>query len=348
MPTFYDSFLKCADQWPQNVALEIQGRDEVEGYRYDELRQMSQSIARWITENKFEAGSRLAILADNHPRWVAAYLGIIAAGCTAVPLDTAFHADQVAKLLRDSEASLLFTDTGHLSIARDAVKSLQVGIVLTDPGSPAQQSASSWASDLDGIFAAGPGDFTPVPSSADDIAALLYTSGTTADPKGVMLTHANLMAEASGVFGVLKLGPEDAVLGVLPLFHSLAQMANLLLPLSAGARVVYLETLNTTELLRALRERKITAFAVVPQFFYLIHDRIFKEVQQRGAFARFAFKQMTRFTLFCRKLGVNPGRVRFLRVHDLFAEQMRFLVTGGSRFDPKIGRDFYSLGIDVL
>ena len=147
MPTFYDSFLKCADQWPQNVALEIQGRDEVEGYRYDELRQMSQSIARWITENKFEAGSRLAILADNHPRWVAAYLGIIAAGCTAVPLDTAFHADQVAKLLRDSEASLLFTDTGHLPIARDAVKSLQVGIVLTDPGSPAQQSALSWASD---------------------------------------------------------------------------------------------------------------------------------------------------------------------------------------------------------
>ncbi|PYX53780.1 MAG: hypothetical protein DMG73_20180, partial [Acidobacteria bacterium] len=160
MPTFYDSFLKCADQWPQNVALEIQGRDEVEGYRYDELRQMSQSIARWITENKFEAGSRLAILADNHPRWVAAYLGINAAGCTAVPLDTAFHADQVAKLLRDSEASLLFTDTRHLPIVRDAVKSLQVGIVLTDPGSPAQQSASGWASDLDSIFAAGPGDFT--------------------------------------------------------------------------------------------------------------------------------------------------------------------------------------------
>src|SRR5437016_4544498 len=131
MPTFYDSFLKCADQWPQNVALEIQGRDEVEGYRYDELRQMSQSIARWITENKFEAGSRLAILADNHPRWVAAYLGIIAAGCTAVPLDTAFHADQIAKLLKDSGSELLFCDLKHVGIAQQAVAELKVDIVLT-------------------------------------------------------------------------------------------------------------------------------------------------------------------------------------------------------------------------
>jgi len=348
MPTFYDSFLKCADQWPQNVALEIQGRDEVEGYRYDELRQMSQSIARWITENKFEAGSRLAILADNHPRWVAAYLGINAAGCTAVPLDTAFHADQVAKLLRDSEASLLFTDTRHLPIVRDAVKSLQVGIVLTDPGSPAQQSASGWASDLDSIFAAGPGDFTPVPFSADDIAALLYTSGTTADPKGVMLTHANLMAEASGVFGVLKLGPEDAVLGVLPLFHSLAQMANLLLPLSAGARVVYLETLNTTELLRALRERKITAFAVVPQFFYLIHERISKEVAERGNFAKRGLRLLMGLNRLLRKFGGNAGPLFFGRIHETFGREMRYLVTGGSRFDPKIARDFHALGIDIL
>ena len=97
-----------------------------------------------------------------------------------------------------------------------------------------------------------------------------------------MLTHANLMGEVDAVFGWSEIGPEDALLGVLPLFHVLSQMANILLPLFKGARVVYLETLNTTELLRALRERKITAFAVVPQFFYLIHERIFKEIDQAG------------------------------------------------------------------
>ena len=128
--------------------------------------------------------------------------------------------------------------------------------------------------DLDSIFAAGPGNFVPVTSKDDDLASLLYTSGTTADPKGVMLTHANLMGEVRAVFGWAQLGPEDALLGVLPLFHVLSQMANLLLPLVKGSRVVYLETVNTTELLRALAEREITAFAVVPQFFYLIHERI--------------------------------------------------------------------------
>src|SRR6266852_7823669 len=195
MSPFYDLFRECAERWPENVALEIQRRDRVESYTYAEVRRMAESVGRWLVENGFQPGARIAILADNHPRWVAAYLGVIAAGCTAVPLDTALHADQVAKLLQDSGASLLFTDARHVPIARDAVKDLEVGIVLTDPGRLPEQSASDFAGDLDGIFATGPANFTPVPSSSDDIAALLYTSGTTADPKGVMLTHANLMGE---------------------------------------------------------------------------------------------------------------------------------------------------------
>ena len=140
-----------------------------------------------------------------------------------------------------------------------------------------------WLANLPAIFAAGPGNFKPAPANDDDLASLLYTSGTTADPKGVMLTHANFLAKVDAVFNWVDLGPTDALLGVLPLFHVLAQMANLLLPLVKGSRVVYLETLNTTELLRALSERNITAFAVVPQFFYLIHERIFQEIEKRGA-----------------------------------------------------------------
>ena len=102
MPTFYELFRECAERWPDNVALEIQRRDRVESNTYAEARRMAESIGRWLTENGFQPGARIAILADNHPRWITAYLGIIAAGCAAVPLDTAFHADQVAKLLKDS------------------------------------------------------------------------------------------------------------------------------------------------------------------------------------------------------------------------------------------------------
>lgn len=349
MPTFYDRFVECAQRWPQNVAVEVQRPDGIESHTYAELRRMAESIAGWLLDSEMAAGTRVAILADNHPRWVAAYLGIIAGGGTTVPLDIAYHADQVAKLLRDSGATLLICDQKHLETAQQAVAGSETAIVLTSPANPPGEALpAKVVADLDGIFTRYTGNLRAVPRAPEDVASLLYTSGTTADPKGVMLTHANLLAEADAVFAWAHIGPDDAILGVLPLFHVLSQMANLLLPLVAGTRVVYLSTLNTTELLRALRERNVTAFAVVPQFFNLIHERIFKEVQQRGAMARLAFARMMRVNGLCRKFGFNLGRVLFGRIHGLFGRRMRFLVTGGSRFDPKIARDFYALGIDVL
>jgi long-chain acyl-CoA synthetase len=355
MPTFYDRFLECSERWPQNVAVEIQLAERTESYTYTELRRMAESFAGWLLAQNMPPGSRVAILADNHPRWVAGYLGIIAAGGVAVPLDTAYHSDQVAKLLKDSGTELLVCDQKHLEVAREAANATNIELVTTETPSeasehrpPRQTVSAQIVADFDRIFAGYAGGFKAVPREPGDVASLLYTSGTTADPKGVMLTHGNVLGEADAVFSWANIGPSDAILGVLPLFHVLSQMANLLLPLVAGARAVFLSTLNTTELLRALRERKITAFAVVPQFFNLIHERIFKEVQQRGAFARLAFKQMTRLTAFCRKFGANPGPFLFGRVHNLFGSHMRYLVTGGSRFDPQIARDFYTLGIDVL
>ncbi len=356
MQTFYDLFCQCAQRWPNNTAIEIQRRDGAESCTYTELRRMAESIGRWLRDENLERGSRVAILADNHPRWVATYLGIIAAGYVAVPLDTALHGDQVAKLLKDSGATLIFCDSKHLQLLHET----PLSTVLTDGdsgrarddaelGSAGQRRAAvPTQADLGSILAAGPGNFTAAPSRKDDLASLLYTSGTTADPKGVMLTHGNLMGEVEAVFGWVQIGPEDALLGVLPLFHVLSQMANLMLPLVKGSRVVYLETLNTTELLRALRERQITALAVVPQFFYLIHERIFKEIAQRGKLAQMAVRMFMGVTRFTRKFGWNPGRIFFAQVHNLFGGKMRYLVTGGSRFDPEIGRDFYALGIDIL
>jgi long-chain acyl-CoA synthetase len=349
MPTFYDRFVECAERWPNNVALEIQHHDHIESCTYAELRRMAESVGRWIAENGFTRGSRLAIFADNHPRWVAAYLGIIAAGCTVVPFDTALHADQLTKLLKDSGTSALFCDAKHAQVARDAVASLNIGLVLTDPDRTTQHSIHErWLGNLPAIFDSGPGKFQTAPSTVDDIASLLYTSGTTADPKGVMLTHDNFLGEVEAVLNWVNLGPADALLGVLPMFHVLAQMANLLLPLVTGARVVYLETLNTTELLRALQERGITAFAVVPQFFYLIHERIFQEVSKRGALTQKLFKNLMALNRGLRKVGINAGPILFGKVHKTLGKNMRYLVTGGSRFDPEIATDFRDLGIDVL
>ena len=349
MPTFYDRFVECSERWPANVALELQRHDHIESCTYEELHRMAESVGRWVTENGFPHGSRLAILADNHPRWVAAYLGIIASGCAAVPLDTALHADQVTKLLKDSGTSAVFCDAKHVPVVRPAATELKLGVILMDPDRMTSHSIEEhWLGNLPAIFDGGPGKFKAAPAKDDDLASLLYTSGTTADPKGVMLTHANFLGEVEAVFNWIDLGPTDALLGVLPLFHVLAQMANLLLPLVKGSRVVYLETLNTTELLRALSERNITAFAVVPQFYYLIHERIFQEIKKRGALTQRVFAAMVLLNRTLRKLGINAGSILFRKLHDTLGPKMRYLATGGSRFDPEIMRDFHDLGIDVL
>lgn len=287
MHGFYDRFLESVSSFPERAAAEMQRTSGVvETYTYAELRSMAESVGRWLLDSGMSGGGRCAIMAANGPLWVAAYLGVMAAGGAAVPLDTAFSAAQVNKLLRDCGATLIFTDSKHLPLVERAIEQTLVRIVMIDG------SGESRYANLRAIFGAGPANFKPVPVSNDDLAVVMYTSGTTSDPKGVMLTHGNLLAEASAVFGFLDVSESDALLAVLPLFHALAQMANLLLPFAAGARIVYLEEMNTTELMRALSERGITLFCCVPQFFYLIHERVMQEVGKRSWAARAAFRLM--------------------------------------------------------
>src|ERR1700681_4789839 len=172
MPAFYQRFQESARKFPDNIALEIQRQQTVERVTFAELTRMSESVANWLSTG-IPRDARVAILAANHPRWVAAYLGIIAAGRTAVPLDTAFHADQVQKLLVDSGASLLFCDQKHLPVAAEAVAGLNVGLVMTSAAgdriapaaatSPPAVSAApeNFAGNLDAIFATGPNNFQP-------------------------------------------------------------------------------------------------------------------------------------------------------------------------------------------
>lgn len=349
MSTFYDRFLDCVRRWPGNIALQIQFNDRIESCTYAELRTMAESVGQWIQESNYPPGSRLAIVADNHPRWVAAYLGIIAAGGAAVPLDTSLHADQLAKLLRDSGSSVVFCDAKHVGVCQTAIAGVAIAIALMDPERiETSVTQPQWTATLPDIFAGGSGNFQPATPTEDDLASLLYTSGTTADPKGVMLSQGNLLAEVEAVFNWVDIGPDDALLGVLPMFHVLALMANLMLPLVKGARVCYLETLNTSQLLRALQERGITTFAVVPQFFNLIHERIFQEAAKRGAIAQQIFRVLMAVNRALRKVGWNTGPILFRKVHSLFGAKMRYLVTGGSRFDPAIATDFYAMGIDIL
>src|SRR5260370_19699265 len=133
---------------------------------------MSESVANWLSTHA-PREARVSILAANHPRSVAGYLGIIAAGRTAVPLDTAFHADQVKKLLIDSGASLLFSDVKYLPVAAEAVEGINVGLVMTSAAAERNRTKGSepkLAAHLASIFAAGPAGFQPIVPAAGNLA----------------------------------------------------------------------------------------------------------------------------------------------------------------------------------
>ena len=335
MANLYRIFEDTVRHFGDRTAVEVQREDSVDRYTYRDLQELTADRASRLRHAGVAPGDRCAILAHNDAHWCAAYLGILAVGGVVVPLDTNYSAAQVATILKDSGARVLFATARLGEVASAALEGL-TGVITLDVHAPASEGPPDPAANAGlALEAAAP-------------AVILYTSGTTSDPKGVVLSHGNLLAERDAAFAVVDVGATDSVLGVLPLFHSLAQLANLLLPFAVGARVVYLETLGSQELIRALAERQITIFACVPQFFYLIHERIFREVDQRGTAAKWAFRAMLATSFRLRRIGVNLGPWLFGRVHALMGRQMRLFVTGGSKFDPAIGRDLYALGFTVL
>ena len=344
MPNFAGRISAVAVSRPDRVAIEqLHGDGRVDATTYGQLDGLAGRIGAWLIAQGIAAGDRVAILADNDARWIAAYLGALRIGAVAVPLDTAYKAGQVRTVLDNSGARLLFTTPRYLATAQAGVAqaSPSPGIVLLHGEAPNVADAR--------VF----DESRRVPAIADvpagAAAVILYTSGTTADPKGVVLTHDNLDAEREGAFAVVHVTEDDAILGVLPLFHALAQMANLLLPLVVGARVVFLDTVSSSSLITALGSRGISIFACVPQFFYLIHQRVTSEVARKGAIAKGFLRGAITLNVWMRdRTGLNPGKVLFGRIHRTLGSRMRLFVTGGSKFDPGISRDLYGLGFTIL
>lgn len=343
MNNVFEVFLSAAERFPQQAAVEVFRRTGLDTYAYRDVRQLADRTARLLAAAGCEAGTRCAILADNDARWCSTYLGILRLGAVAVPLDTSYKASQVRTVLRDSGARVLFTTAPYLPAAQEASAGM----------TPAPQIVMM-AGTIAGLASLDqPGDdraaLAACPATRSDPAVILYTSGTTSDPKGVVLTHGNLLAERDAALEVVAITEHDRILGILPLFHALAQIANLLMPFTTGARVVFLETLNSTEMMRALQDRHITAFCVVPQFFYLLHQRVVERLAARSWPARVMFRTLLALNGWLRqRLGVNAGRFLFGAVHAALGGCMRIMVTGGSRFDPRIGRDLYGMGLNII
>ena len=314
---FCAAFAAAVERHADRTAVELQRRDTVDAVTYNQLARMAAQARARFAAKGLGRGDRCVILAENDARWCAAFLGILQIGAVAVPLDTNYAAKQIALLVQDSGARLMVASPKMEAVARQAASLAGAACTVLPLGGGEEEGASDAPA-----AAAGP-------AVREDAAVILYTSGTTSDPKGVVLTHGNLLSELEGILRTIWLDERDVLLGVLPLYHALALVANLILPLSIGARVVYLEALNSTELLRALEERGITALCCVPQFFYLIHERVRQQVAAAGGAKRVGFRLMLGLNAALRRAGINIGPRLFARVHRALGPHMRLLVTGG-------------------
>ncbi len=337
---FYERFAATAGRFASHIAVQLVHRESVEAVTYGELQKKADAAARFLSSCKIQPGDRCAILADNDITWCAAYLGVLRVGAVAVPFDTHYAPRQIAKLLEDSGAKIVFTTERYAPAVEEACGLAGTSVKPALLRDIEKESESRNA----------PGEVLRANvATVMDAAVILYTSGTTSDPKGVVLTHGNLLAEAAAVFAALKLDENDSILGVMPLYHSLAQLANLLLPFIVGARVIYLEEISASEMLRALREQRPTLFCCVPQFFYLIHQRVLRKVAESGRMRSMLFRSLLHLNGALRRVTrLNLGPIFFSAVHDVIGKKMRLLVTGGARFDPAVGRDFYKLGFNLL
>ncbi len=180
------------------------------------------------------------------------------------------------------------------------------------------------------------------------MAALIYTSGTTGTPKGVMLSHENITALVASLAPLFPLSKGDRVLSVLPLHHTFELTCGMLLPLSRGARVVYLDELTAERLEAGLKSGRITAMIGVPALWEMLERRISARVAERGALASHVFDFAVELNRTLGKsLGVDAGKLLFGPVHTGLGGHLRYLVSGGAALPEKTHHLFSGMGLHL-
>ena len=349
-PTYTEHFEDVARRFPDRIAFRLKTPEGYRQMRYSEVHRQVLGVARGLAAMGMQPGARVAILSENRPEWVLAYLGAFFAGLTTVPLDIQISPAEWRRLLDDSESQVVFV-SGHLMARLTEVlhdSALLHNLICFDESEGGQDPLKELKGFVGQAFAPGAGRPLP-PTSMEGVVSIIYTSGTTGKPKGVMLTMGNIMASMSGMLDAVCVDENDNLLCLLPLQHVLASVVNVLTPLFLGAQVTFADTLKRSEILSALQEAGITIMVAVPQFFYLFHDRIQDELAKKPVIARKVFRDLQLLNRFARRrLRINLGRIFFSKVHRSFGDRLRIFVSGGSAFDPKVAQDFHDMGFTIL
>ncbi|MBI2000062.1 MAG: AMP-binding protein [candidate division NC10 bacterium] len=343
--SLFSAFEAVAARQPDRLALQIK---EATGYRrltYGVVARQARTLAAALGLAGARPGDRVALVSENRPEWTVAYFAVAAAGATAVPLDVQLSDAEVANVLRHAGCRMAIASGKQAPrlLGVDAGGAAPLRVVDLDAEGSGDRVLAFRAI----LREAGASAPPSLPSVQDDaLASILYTSGTTGTPKGVMLSHSNFLANARSILDFGLVNAEDNLLALLPLHHAFPFMVQLIL-LYSGAHLTFLASLKAPDLLACMQETGVTLLVGVPQLFYMLHKGIFDEIGRRPLPLRFLMQWLLRLSGALRPLGINLGRIVFAPVHRKFGGRIHFMASGGARLDPVIARDFLALGFTM-
>jgi long-chain acyl-CoA synthetase len=344
---FFQHFRDHVTRDPDRIAFQILYPGGKEEYSFGRTASEVLAVADYLATREIREGDRVGLLFENHPRWGIGFLAVQCVGAIAVPLDILHRAETLARLLDHSGCRFILSSGKQLQLLEEVQHLLPSPLPALIHGSTGGKYPE-W----EAVVADRRTDWNRLPMVRRDPDLphlIMYTSGTTGDPKGVVLTGRNLYRNVVEALGMIRISPDDHFLGVLPLYHILALQINFIAPLYAGARSSFLDALDAQRILKAFREEGISVFVCVPQFYYLLHRRILAEVEKRGWAARRAFRMLLKVSrLGWRYTGKRFGRYLFRSVHAPFGPALRLFGVGGARFDPEVARELTDLGFTVV
>ncbi len=322
--TLVDLLREAAERYGERPALLIKPGFRTRIWSYRDLAELAPRVARVLADQGLERGDRVLIWGVNRPEWAIGFFGALFAGIVLVPLDVRSQPEFVAKIAQRTRAKLVLASTQTTPLA----EGLKLPVVLIE-------SLPDRARDV-----------APLPTpvlAGSDLVEVVFTSGTTGEPKGAMLTHANLVANATALRAVFPFQPNERLLSILPLSHMFEQTCGLLAPFMAGASVVYPVSRQPAVLMRTFREFAVTMLLVVPAGLKLLDSAIARKVDAAGK--RASFERLHRIAPH---LPRPLKRLLFRPVISQFGGRFRTLAIGAAALEDDLAQRWTDMGFDVL
>ena len=276
-----------------------------------------------------EKGDRSALMMENRPESIFSFFSIWAKKGIAISLDAGYTVDQLAYVLGDSEPKYLFVSNKTKQVAEEANSKLNNNVKIINVDEI----------DLTTDYKIKQEEFAN--DSNKDVAVLVYTSGTTGNPKGVMITYENIETNMAGVRAVDLVNENDVILAMLPYHHIMPLCFTLILPMYMGVPIVLLTEISSATLLKTLQENRVTVILGVPRVWEMLDKAIMTKINQ-SSLAKFMFR------LASKTNSMSIRKMLFSKVHKQFGGHIRLMVSGGAKIDKAILEDFRTMGFRAI